>query len=186
MDSLKIIRQFLAPLNKLEIDYVVTGSVASIIYGNPRLTHDIDLVINIHSLQVTDFLAQFDPDKFYVPPAEVFQIELKRDTHGHVNIIHIESGFKADLYFAGKSDLQMWALKNYSETDFFNMTFRLAPVEYVIIQKLLFYREAKMQKHIIDIQGILEHSFGSINFTILNSYIKEYNLKKLWKMIENK
>lgn len=183
MDSLKIIRQFLAPLNKLEIDYVVTGSVASIIYGNPRLTHDIDLVININSLQVTDFLAQFDPDKFYVPPAEVFQIELKRDAHGHVNIIHLESGFKADLYFAGKSDLQMWALNKYSETEFFNMSFRLAPVEYVIIQKLLFYREAKMQKHIIDIQGILEHSKEIIDFELLNFYIDKYKLDDIWKLI---
>jgi len=36
---------YLNILNKNQIQYFVTGSVASIVYGEPRLTHDIDLII---------------------------------------------------------------------------------------------------------------------------------------------
>lgn len=35
---------FIEPLDELDIPYIVTGAVASIIYGEPRLTHDVDLV----------------------------------------------------------------------------------------------------------------------------------------------
>ena len=34
---------------------MVTGAVASIIYGEPRLTNDIDLVININPDEVESF-----------------------------------------------------------------------------------------------------------------------------------
>ncbi len=38
---------FIAPVENTGFDYFVTGAVAAILYGEPRLTHDIDLVINI-------------------------------------------------------------------------------------------------------------------------------------------
>ena len=183
MDSLKIIQKFIDPLKELNIEYVITGSVASIIYGNPRLTHDIDLVMNINKNQIETFLSKFDPDMFYLPPSDIFQIELKRDSHGHVNIIHLESGFKADVYFIGNSDLHRWALDNFIEIEFFNMNLRLAPIEYVIVNKLISYKEAKMQKHILDIQGILENSESMINFSILNSFIKKYKVENIWDLV---
>ena len=33
---------FLPPLNRLGVKYVISGSVAAILYGEPRLTHDVD------------------------------------------------------------------------------------------------------------------------------------------------
>ena len=36
---------FASSLNKADISYIITGAVASIIYGEPRLTHDLDLVV---------------------------------------------------------------------------------------------------------------------------------------------
>jgi hypothetical protein len=40
-----LITLFVAPLHRAGIPYVVTGGVASVIYGEPRLTRDIDLVL---------------------------------------------------------------------------------------------------------------------------------------------
>ena len=39
---------FISRLNTLGIRYMVTGAVASVIYGEPRLTHDIDLVVDMN------------------------------------------------------------------------------------------------------------------------------------------
>jgi hypothetical protein len=36
---------FVRPLNRAGIRYFVTGSAAAIFYGEPRLTHDVDLVV---------------------------------------------------------------------------------------------------------------------------------------------
>ncbi len=43
MPEHKLFHIFISRLNALGIHYMITGSVASMIYGEPRLTHDIDL-----------------------------------------------------------------------------------------------------------------------------------------------
>ncbi len=40
---------FARPLNFAQVRYMVTGSVAAIFYGEPRLTHDLDLVVAARS-----------------------------------------------------------------------------------------------------------------------------------------
>jgi len=36
---------FVRPLNRLGVRYIVSGSVAAILYGEPRMTHDVDFVV---------------------------------------------------------------------------------------------------------------------------------------------
>ncbi len=49
MRELSLFELFTDPLNRIGIRYMITGAVASIIYGEPRLTHDIDLVVELKS-----------------------------------------------------------------------------------------------------------------------------------------
>src|SRR3954454_17360996 len=89
---------FVRPLNRAGIRYVVTGSVAAIFYGEPRLTHDVDLVVFLNTSDIRALAELFPSADFYVPPAEVMVIEAQREQRGHFNIVHVASGFKADLY----------------------------------------------------------------------------------------
>jgi hypothetical protein len=43
-----LFRIFVSRLNRLNVRYMITGAVAGIMYGEPRLTHDVDLVIELH------------------------------------------------------------------------------------------------------------------------------------------
>jgi len=43
---------FLVPLERLDLPYCVTGSVAASIYGEPRLTADIDVVILLRAADI--------------------------------------------------------------------------------------------------------------------------------------
>ena len=175
---------YLNILNKNQIQYFVTGSVASIVYGEPRLTNDIDLVIFLPEKEVDKFVKVFPPKEFYSPPEEIIRTELKREVRGHFNLIHHETGFKADIYFAGKEELQLWALKNRQQIDFFGISITVAPPEYVIIKKLEFYKEGKAQKHLTDIRSILANSKDIINFSLLNDMINRMGLNDVWDAIE--
>ncbi|MCA9565229.1 MAG: hypothetical protein KC561_17145, partial [Myxococcales bacterium] len=83
-----LVHIFTGPLNQLEIRYAVTGSVAGIMYGEPRLTHDVDLIVDLESHAVDSFLSRFPEVDFYRPPTEVVRTELARETRGHFNLIH--------------------------------------------------------------------------------------------------
>lgn len=47
MPSIDLLSLFVAPLDRLGLSYMATGAVAAIIYGDPRLTNDVDLVVEL-------------------------------------------------------------------------------------------------------------------------------------------
>ena len=51
-------------LEELDIPYMITGSVASMAYGEPRLTLDMDIVIDLPERQTEEFCQKFGDD-FY-------------------------------------------------------------------------------------------------------------------------
>ena len=168
-------------LNKMGIRYMVTGAVASIIYGEPRLTHDIDLVVELKAEQAEEVERFFRPEEFYCPPIEIIKLEAKRPLHGHFNIIHKETGFKADVYIMGQDVLHHWAMSHQRKFEIEGEPFWLAPPEYVILRKLEYYREGGSEKHLRDIVSILEISSDQINFEELQDKIENYALQKEWE-----
>ena len=65
-------------MNNLGFRYMVTGAVASIIYGVPRLTHDIDLVIELGPDKAEEIPKVFSSKEFYCPPIENIRQEASR------------------------------------------------------------------------------------------------------------
>lgn len=88
---------FLDPLERLGLPYCVTGSVAESVYGEPRLTADIDIVLLLKIGDIAAFRSAFPDAAYYVPPDETLRFELARDTRGMFNLIHHASEFKADI-----------------------------------------------------------------------------------------
>ena len=150
-----------------------------------RLAHDIDIVINLSQNEADKFANAFSLELFYCPPIEVIKTELKRTIRGHFNLIHHETGFKADIYFTGKDEFQQWALKNRKSIEYSELEIYIAPPEYVIIKKLEFYKEGKSHKHISDIQGILANSNELIDHKFLQKKITEFALGQEWKLVLN-
>lgn len=172
---------FVSRLNCIGLRYMVTGSVASIIYGEPRLTHDVDLVLAIQPADVGRLIGAFPLDEFYCPPPEVITIEIKRSHRGHFNLIHQATGFKADIYIAGQDNLHAWALSNRRKETVADEEFWVAPVVYVIVRKLEYYREGGSEKHLRDIAGMVALSSALIDYAKLEQFINERDLEKEWR-----
>jgi hypothetical protein len=162
------------------IDMVVTGSVAAMIYGEPRLTHDIDLVVLLDERGIRALVKAFPDEEFYCAPAEVIRVEARRPQRGHFNIIHHETGFKADVYVAGDDPLHRWALAHRRRVSFAGAMLSLAPPEYVIVRKLQYYREGHSAKHLGDIRGILRQQGEAIDRKELESRVAQLGLQAEW------
>jgi hypothetical protein len=185
MPEHNLFRIFISRINRLSIPYMITGAVAGIVYGEPRLTNDIDIVIDLKPDDIDQFTDSFPIEDFYCPPTEVIKLEINRPLRGHFNLIHHKTGFRADIYAAGKDELNFWGLKNRKAVDVEGDEFWLAPVEYVILRKLEYYQEGGSDKHLRDISGILALSSDQINFKILDEKIKARRLKKEWNAAKN-
>lgn len=178
-----LFKVFLDRLELAGVRYIITGSVAVIIYGDPRMTHDIDLVVELQRSQIDRLLAAFPDYQFYCPPVEVIVTECSRSTRGHFNIIHHASGFKADIYPVGNDPLLAWAVNTAREFDFSGSRIRVAPPEYVIIKKLEYYKEGRSAKHVTDIRGMLEISADLIDSDRLDTLLQQQGLHAVWQQI---
>ncbi|MBF0232165.1 MAG: hypothetical protein HQK65_03900 [Desulfamplus sp.] len=71
---------------------------------------------------------------------------------------------KQIFIFQANDDLHKWALNHIKFTDMDGEIFPLAPVEYVIVRKLEYYREGGSEKHLRDIAGIFSVYSDRIDF----------------------
>ena len=95
---IELIDTFIRPLNGYGIRYIITGSVASMVYGEPRLTNGVDVVLDITKFDIPKLIKAFPEIDYYLPPTEVIQTELLRGSRGHFKIISQVSMLKADIY----------------------------------------------------------------------------------------
>jgi len=183
MPEAELFLLFVRPLNRAGIRYVVTGSVAAIFYGEPRLTHDVDFVVFLNNTNIQMLPELFPPSAFYVPPPEVIAVETQREKSGHFNIIHVDTGFKADFYLTGRDNLNAWAFRLQREAQFEGETVILAPPEYVIVRKLEYYREGGSEKHLRDIRSMLAISGEQFDRAALDDWIQRLGLQTEWRLV---
>lgn len=171
---------FVARLEAIGAPYMITGATAAILYGQPRVTNDLDVVLSLDEGSLAALLHAFPESEFYVPPESVIRTEQARPQRGHFNLIHHESGYKADVYLAGSDPLHAWALplrRRIVWNDHLSLT--VAPPEYVVLRKLEFYREGRSAKHPTDIRAIRE--ITGVDEIVLAPWLERLGLVSLWR-----
>jgi hypothetical protein len=179
-----LIELFVRPLNQLGIRYLVSGSVAAMLYGEPRVTHDIDLVVFLRPDNIARLPEVYPPPEFYVPPADVIAAEVARERRGHFNIIHADTSLKADFYPANRDELHGWAFRRARKYSLQETLITLAPPEYVILRKLEYYREGGSEKHVRDIRSMLAVSGDQLDRPELEEWVRRKGLEAQWKEVQ--
>jgi hypothetical protein len=172
------IELFVEPLEALAITYMVTGGVASVIYGEPRFTRDIDLVLELDPSTVEAFASLFAGGDYYVPPLETLHQEVARTSGGHFNVIHRETGLRADVYLVGDDALHHWALERRSRLPLEAIAIWVAPIEYVILRKLEYYGMSGSDRHLRDVANMLRISGDKIDPRELDAWVDRLALQE--------
>lgn len=171
---------FTAPLEHARLPYMVVGSVASIAYGEPRHTEDVDIVLALGPGAVGRLVAAFPETDFYCPHVETLLTEASRpERGGHFNLYHHASGLRADIYLNNPDPLARWAMVHRQRMLFEGVSVWFAPPEYVIVYKLEFFREGGSTKHLRDIYGMVRITSG-LDRARLESEIARRGLGPQW------
>lgn len=181
MNEPSLISLFVQPLNELRIPYLVTGGVASVMYGEPRLTRDIDLVIALNPRDAQRFARAWPDDQFYVPPVEVIVEESERSAHGHFNVIHHHSTMRADVYLPGEDPLNRWAFANSVTRRVDEIDVVLAPVEAVILSKLRYFQMGGSDRHLRDIRQMLTISGPQVDHAVIERWTHTLGVEREWQ-----
>lgn len=174
------LRDTTSRLEHAGIEYYLVGSLAAMQYGRPRFTNDIDLVVQIHSSQISAFEKLFDIEEYYCPPREVIADEVIRC--GMFNLIHQASGVKIDVIPLKKTEFAASEFARRKKIEILPyLSIYVATVEDIILKKLDYYREGGSEKHLIDIQGMLAET--EVDHSYLQSWIKKLSLTSEWEKV---
>jgi hypothetical protein len=169
-----LVRLFIEPLEGLGLVYMITGGVASVIYGDPRFTRDIDIVLELHGTDARRLADAYSGFDYYVPPLDVIIEESARG--GHFNIIDRDTGLRADIYLAGNDPLHAWAFERRRRVPLEGWSIWVAPIEYVILRKLQYYQISGSDRHLRDVAMMLQLSGESIDGQQLTAWLDRLDL----------
>src|SRR5947208_1891654 len=101
MEQSDLLRYVCTALERLGLRYLVTGSQATIAYGEPRFTNDIDIVVDLSIGRLDDFIGCFPSVDYYLSRDAAREAIARQSMF---NIIHPASGLKIDVIIPSSSE----------------------------------------------------------------------------------
>lgn len=141
-------------LDELKIDYYVTGGFAVSVWGIPRFTADIDLIIKMSHLQKKEFASKLQK-LFPKGHIDLDQIDTALARHGEFNFIEPETGMKVDFWIAKDDVFEKECFKNSRIRDIGYKVKFISP-EDLIISKLIWFQETGSNRHLEDAESVLK------------------------------
>lgn len=180
MGPSELLARVVASLTRLGVPYLITGSMASTAYGEPRFTNDIDVVAVLGVDRVSEFCAEFPAPEFYCWEPSVADAVRRRS---QFNIIHIESGFKVDVILASDSEFDRSRLARARSLATAGTVASFASPEDVIIKKLQYFREGGSEKHLRDVAGVLKTQADRVDREYVAEWAARLGLDAEWRLV---
>lgn len=151
-DLLTTLAEVVDRLNELGIDFMVTGSLALGYYVEPRMTRDIDLVIELDRFEPGAFIVAFR-DEYYVPE----ELVLSSTERGAMfNIIREKSVVKVDFVVRRQGDFRAMEFGRRRLVRIDEIECPVVAAEDLILSKLLWLEQTGSAIQSRDVKSLLE------------------------------
>jgi hypothetical protein len=137
-DLLDVLRIVTSRLELSGVPYMVSGSLALGYYAQPRMTRDIDVVVELEHQGIHKFVAAFAPD-FYCDEDAVRRAVATRRL---VNLVHLESAYKIDLIVRKDSEYRRIEFQRRRRCSLAGVDVWLVAPEDLLLSKLVWARES--------------------------------------------
>ncbi len=162
MEIEDLLTQIAEIFDKLDIPYAVTGGMAVSVWGRPRFTADIDIVIELLEKNI-DLLAKelLKVDKDVYVSEESMWEALKNKSE--FNFIHPQSQLKVDFWVV-KDNFNKQEIKRAISQKIEGKRVNFVSPEDLILSKLLWYQISESSRQLEDIESVLRISKVDLNY----------------------
>lgn len=172
------IREIVSMLNQFGIPYMLTGSFASVHYGSPRTTQDVDFVIEPSDSQLREFVSRLRPDRYYVDLDAALEANHRRSMF---NALDMEHGWKIDFIIRKSRPFSEEEFRRRTAINLGGIDLFAATPEDVIVSKLEWAKLGQSHRHIDDAAGVLRMRRESLDRSYVEKWIAELGLIQEWE-----
>jgi len=167
---LKLLKKVCNALEERDISYMLSGSIAMNTYTVPRMTRDIDIIINLRLSDISRF-AEIFKEGYYIHEDGIKE-EVRR--RGMFNVIDYESGQKIDFILRKNTEFHLHEFERKVRTDAYGFDVWIVSIEDLIISKLNWIQQLQSDTQINDIKNLLENP--DLDRTYLKDWIGQLHL----------
>jgi len=171
------IATIVAELERFGIPHMVAGSFASTLHGEPRTTHDIDLVIDPDWPSLHRFAHELERSHFYVNEEAVREAWERR---GQFNVVLLDSGWKVDLIIRKDRLFSRTEFERRQPATIGDAQVFVATAEDTIVAKLEWASRGESERQLRDVVGILGMSGDRLDVAYVERWVRELGLQEIW------
>jgi hypothetical protein len=177
-DELEILKSVTAKLDSARIPYMVTGSMAANYYATPRMTRDIDLVVELSEEDVARVVGLFH-DEYYIDPDMVRQAVQNQSMF---NMIHNAFVVKVDCVVKKNSEYRREEFARRRAITVAGQRMTIVAPEDLILSKLDWAKESRSQIQLDDVRNLLRLVEG-LDTDYLNRWAARLGLAALYQEV---
>lgn len=161
-----------------KIPYLLTGSLAASYYGIPRATHDVDFVVEIMEKDIDKLLKAIKrvDSSFLISKEEINRAVLKTSQFA---LFHTETGIKIDFWIGKNTEFEDSKFKRIIKIPLDKFKINFISPEDLILNKLLWCKEIRSERHLNDCRGILKVQAEKIDQEYLKLWARKLEVISL-------
>ena len=167
-------------LDELEINYYVTGGFAVSVWGRPRATFDIDIVVKLIEPKIMPLARALRKiSKYGYIDEQAANEALKRK--GEYNFIEPETGIKVDFWITKGTETSKVEFERRVVKKINNQKVSFISPEDLILNKLTWYEKSQSSRHLEDAESIFKISGEKLDFDYLKKHVAKIGVSGLLK-----
>ncbi len=179
MSQQELLKKIIQALEESRIEYMISGSVASSLHGEPRSTHDIDVVVAIKKTDVRKLTHVFHPPRFYLDKESIYEAIEKKDMF---NLIDAEEGGKIDFWLLTDDSFDRSRFSRRQKEKVMGFHMQVSSPEDIILAKLKWAKlSGGSEKQFTDALRVYEVQSKNLDTGYLETWVKKLDLGLLWK-----
>ena len=179
-EELEVLKIVAERLEKAGIRYMVSGSTAANYYTIPRMTRDIDVVIELDEDGIDRFVGLFEHD-FYTD-RKMIANEVSRQ--GMFNLIHNQYVMKVDFIVKKFSAYQQEAFSRRKQVFVGQYPLWFVTAEDLIISKLLWAKDSHSEMQLKDVANLMV-TVDDLDVRYIETWVCELGLGQIYKEAED-
>lgn len=173
-DQESVLKDVTDRLEKLEIPYMLSGSMAMVCYAMMRMTNDIDLVIEAKAEDAERIIKEFETD-YYVPQGRVRDAISRKFMF---NLLHSTKIVKVDCVLKKDDEFQRTAFSNRKKILFTTFDVWAISRDDLILSKLNWSKKTRSEMQMRDIASIVRNGYDE---KYVNSWAEKLGTTDLLK-----